>query len=159
MTINFDALPKDRPEGTGFKLPDEGFHKATITKPVVKTSAAGNDYLELQLKLATGGIVFDRIMNSDKPALQYKIARFITACKLPLVGELTLADLGKVVENKEIVVDVEHRESEYKGKVTTRAEVALFKNDIYYPIEQYASLIGGAEPQPDVETTTTPGTY
>ena len=83
MGINFDALPKEKPEG--FALPEEGFHKATIVKTTVKTSANGNDYLEVQLKLDGGSTVFDRIMESDAPALQYKIARFITACKLPLV--------------------------------------------------------------------------
>jgi len=155
MSINFDALPKERPEG--FALPSAGFHKATITKPTVKTSSAGNEYLEIQLKLESGGIVFDRIMNSDKPALQYKIARLITACKLPLTGELTLADLGKVIENKQIVVDVEHKDSEYNGKTITRAEVALFANDIYYPIEQYASLVGSSTTTED--SPTTPGSY
>lgn len=156
MAINFDALPKDKPEGMGFPLPEAGFHKAEIVKTQIKTSSAGNEYLELQLKLDKGGMVFDRIMDSDKPALQYKIARFITACKLPLVGELTLEDLGKVVNNKRLVVDIELKENEYQGKTTTKAEVALFANDIYYPIEQYSSLVGE---EPTQEDPTTTGSY
>lgn len=152
--INFDALPKEKPEG--FDLPPEGFHKATVTKPVVKTSAAGNDYLEIQLKLATGGIVWDRIILSDAPALQYKIARYVKACKLPLTGEISLADLGRVTENKEIVVNLKHETKEWNGKETTRAEVDIFSNDIYYMPEEYASLVGQV---PDESTTSGIGTY
>ena len=156
MTINFDALPKERPENE-YPLAPEGFHKATINKTTVKTSAKGNDYLEVQLKLDSGETVFDIIMNSDKPALQYKIARFITACKIPLVGELSLADLGRVVLNKQVVVDIEHKTSTYQGKERTRAEVAMFKNDIYYQPEEYSALIGEAVTESPAGTTT--GSY
>lgn len=156
MSINFDRLPKEKPEGMGeFTLPAEGFHKATIHKTEMKVSKAGNDYLSLQLKLSNGSIIFDIIMDSDKPALMYKLSRLIQACHLPLTGELTLEDLGKVILNKEIVVDVVHNESEYNGKTTTRAEVEMFANDIYYPIEEYSTLIGEA----DSDEQPTTGTY
>lgn len=159
MAINFDALPKEKPAGD-FPVPEEGFHKATVTKPAVKVSGAGNEYLEIQLKLARGGIVRDRIMVSDKPVLQYKISRFVQACKLPLTGELTLKDLGKVTEGKELVVDLVVKENTWKGVTKMQAEVEIFKNDIYYPIEEYASLVGEL-PEPDVDegVSTTPGTY
>lgn len=158
MAINFDALPKDKPEGLGFAIPAEGFHLCTITKPTIKVSGAGNEYLEILLKTADGKSFFDRIMTSDAPALQYKLSRFITACKLPLVGEITFKDLGKVVEGKQIVADVKHVENEWKDKVTTKAEVDIFSNDIFYAPEEYNSLMGGAPtPQPEIDST--PGTY
>ena len=156
MAITFDALPKEKPEG--FSLVPEGFQVLTITKPLVKTSKAGNEYLEIQLRHDSGAILFDRIMLSDAPSIQYKLSRFVTACKLPLVGEITFQDLSKVVEGKQIVADVQHKENEYNDKVTTQAEVDIFSNDIYYPVEDYATLVPGAAPVSN-DTTPTTGTY
>lgn len=162
MTINFDALPKERPEGSGaFDIPPEGYQLVTISRPTIKTSAAGNEYLEVLLKTAEGGSFFDRIMSSDAPAIQYKLARFIAACKLPLVGEITFKDLAKVVDGKQIVVDVKHVEKEWKGKTTTQAEADIFTNDIYYTPEEYSTLVPDA-PTPTAgtdNTNVTPGTY
>lgn len=158
MTINFDALPKTKPEGQGgYSLPDEGFQLLTISRPVVKVSGAGNEYLEILLKDSTGGSFFDRIMNTDSPAIQYKLARFITACKLPLVGEITFKDLAKVVDGKQVVADVKHTENEWKGKVTTQAEVDIFSNDVYYTPEEYSSLVGESDEPTGIDTT--PGSY
>lgn len=160
MSINFDALPKDKPEGFG--LPPQGFTLVTVTKPTVKTSGTGNEYLEIQLKTPTGQVVYDRIMVSDAPAIQYKLARFVAACKLPLVGEITFSDLGKVVDGKQIVADIVHKENEWQGKVTTKAEVDIFAHDVYYPMEEYATLVPDA-PALDLakesESPTTPGSY
>lgn len=156
MSINFDKLPTEKPEG--FALPPEGFTKVTITKPVIKTSKAGNKYLDIQLKTPTGQIIWDKIMDSDTPALQYKLARFITACKLPLVGEITLEDLGRVVNGKEVVADIVHKENTWKDKTTTKAEVEIFANDVYYPIEDYATLVpDSGQEAPPIDMT--PGTY
>ena len=140
--INFDNIPKEKP--AGFSLPTPGFHKATIVKETLKTSNNGNQYLELQLKLDSGSMVFDKIMDSDAPALQWKLGRLVMACKLPLAGELTLSDLGKVIHNKRLVIDVKHTENEWNGKTTTKAEVEIFANDIFYPIEEYEMLVGDA---------------
>lgn len=141
--INFDSIPKEKP--AGFKVPEPGFHKVTIAKVTEEVSKAGNDYLQLQLKTEDGAIVFDNIVDSTAPALQWKLGRLVTACKLPLSGELTLSDLGKVILNKEIVADIKVIEDDYKKDGSMKAEVDIFTNDIFYPIEEYADLVG-AEP-------------
>ena len=150
--INFDNIPKDKP--AGYSLPEEGFHKATIAKAEIKISNNGNKYIQTQLKTDDGAIVFDNILDSDAPALQWKIGRLVTACKLPLVGELSLEDLAKVILNKRIVIDVKHVENEWQGKVTTKAEVDIFSNDIFYPIEEYDALVGTTTPDAPPETDT-----
>ena len=146
MAIHFDALPKEKPEDMGGGLPREGFHKVKITKAETTISKAVNKYLKLFLKTADGPVVFDNIFDSDAPALQYKLGRLVIACKLPLTGELSLEDLSKVLMNKELVADIKHIENEYQGKVTTKAEVDIFSNDIFYPIEDYASLVADTVP-------------
>jgi hypothetical protein len=151
MAINFDKLPTERPESIG--LPEPGFHKATISKATATVSKSGNEYLAVQLKLDTGQMVFDNVMNLDSPIHQYKLSRFVQACGMPLAGELTFTDLGKLALNKEVVVDIKITTDTYNGKERDKAEVNMFDNDIYYPISAYASLVG-EEPQPDNDTTT-----
>lgn len=158
MGIKFDNLPQNKPEEMqAGNLPSEGFHKVTIKKAEVKTSKAGNEYINLQLKTEEGPMVFDVIMDSDKPALQYKLGRLIRACKFPLQGELTLEDLAGLLEGKQIVADIHHIEDTYNNETKTKAEVDIFKNDIFYTIEEFAGLTGASEPEdtnPD-----SPGVY
>lgn len=153
MAINFDGLPKEKP--AGFKVPEPGFHKVTIAKVEEKVSKSGNDYLQLQLKLDDGSVVFDNIMDSTAPALQWKLGRLVSACKLPLSGELTLTDLGKVILNKEIVADIKVIEDDYKGDGSMKAEVDIFTNDIFYPIEDYQDLVGNTAPDTEPSSTDT----
>ena len=135
MAINFDALPKEKPANTGgFELPEPGIHKAVIESTAVKPGNAG-PYLEVVLKLEQGSKVWDRIIPSDKPAMQYKLSRFLRACRIPLTGEMELADLGRVVTGKTVYVDIKHQENTYQGNTTMRAEVEIFKGDVYYTPE------------------------
>lgn len=161
MAIHMDKLPTQKPEGQGnYALPEPGLHKATVKAFQMKSSKAnpGTEYLEIQLKLESGPVVFDKLFESDAPALQYKLGRYISACKLPLVGELTLADLGRVTVGKELGVDIVIKDNEWNGKVTQKAEVEIFAGDIYYTLEEYAAIkgtAGGAAPA----TTTPSGSY
>lgn len=150
MAINFDKIPTDKP--TGFELPAEGYHKATITKAEITTSAKGNEYMQVTLKLDSGQLVWDNIMDTNAPAIQYKLGRFIQACGIPLVGELSFQDLASLVVDKEVVVDIKVKMDEYTDKQGNKvekekAEVDMFENDIYYPISAYASLVG-EQPEP-----------
>lgn len=132
MAINFDALPKEKPANTGgFELPAPGLHKCTIDSTSVKPGSNGN-YLEVVLKLESGAKIWDRIVPSDKPAVQYKIGRFLRACRIPLIGEMELTDLGTVIVGKTFYVDIMHKPNVYNGVETTRAEVDIFTGDIYY---------------------------
>lgn len=157
MAINFDNLPTEKPENE-FSLPEEGFHIATIESTEMKTSQAGNQYLEMKLKLDDGSVVYDKIMESDKPALLYKIQRFIQALRMPLTGTIELSDLGTVIKGKKLVADIIHKTSTYKEKEYTKAEVDIFGNDIYYHVDEYAALTGNDAPTVE-DSETTNGSY
>lgn len=140
--INFDALPQGKPVGS---LLDTGFYKATITKAEMKARPkGGSDYLALTYDCinAAGkkGKIWDNFFDIDKELPRYKIARLITALAIPLTGNFELKDLCKVVTNKQLVVDVGVDEKAERP----RNQVEVFKNEIYYPISEWAALAGGA---------------
>lgn len=160
MAIHMDQLPKDKPEGMGgnFPVPESGLHGAVIQETEMKVSTAGNEYIKVTLKLDMGALMWDNVMESDKPALQYKLGRLISACKLPLVGELTLTDLARVIKGKRIGVDVKVTEDTYKGVTKPKAEVDIFAGDIFYTPEELDTMKGVAgETAP--ATTTPSGSY
>ena len=160
MAINFDGLPKEKPEGMGTSsVPEPGFHKVKITKAEVTKSKAGNKYIKMFLKTEEGPMVFDNIFDSDAPALQYKLARLITACKLPLTGELTLEDLAKVLVNRDIVADIKIVENTWNGETKPKAEVDLFSNDIFYPADEYSKLVDITDISGENTGTTEPTEY
>lgn len=153
MAINFDSLPISKPVGS---LLPSGFAKATITKAEMKAPKnPGKDYLNLTLDCVcangTKGKLWDILVDSDKSLAQYKLMRFITALKLNLVGDFELKDLCKIIVGKQLVVDIGIDE---KGD-RPRNVVEVFKNDIYYPINDWAALTGTgqAEPQPEISAT------
>lgn len=138
MAINFSALPTDNP----YSAPEPGFYKGKIVKTEMKQpkDVSKKQYLAVTYDLTdkngkSAGKLFDNIFDSDTPALQYKLGRLALACKLPMTGVLELKDLGKIIVNKEVVLELEH---DKEG----RAQVALFKNEVFYPIEKFAELVG-----------------
>jgi hypothetical protein len=133
MAINFDRLPQERPEGGGnYPLLEPGIHEVTIEEASMKTAASGSQYLEIVLKLKKGGKVWDKIMDSDKPALQYKLSRFLRACRIPPVGEMELPDLATLVKGRTFFTDIINKENTWNGKTTTRPEVDLFTGGVFY---------------------------
>ena len=161
MAINFDALPQENP----FALVPVGVYKALIVEASMKTGkdATKPPYLNLRYKLtdANGkdcGTLYDIISESDSSVVQYKIGRFIKACKIPCVGSMELSDLAKIVVNKTIVVDVGHDTKSNPVK----AQVDLFTREAYYPEEQFEEINAlvnppaeGADFEPDAPATPT----
>lgn len=145
MAINFDQLPTENP----FSAPAPGIYKAKIIEAVMaknKSDASKPPYLSLKYQLikadgTSGGSIYDSLSESDSSVVQYKIARFLQACKIPLVGAMELSDIGKLALNKEIVVDVTQNYKEQKEKgATPRGQVDVFAHEAYYPIEQFAEI-------------------
>ena len=103
--VNFSALPKDKPAGGNAT---EGRHLATIfdAKMVDSKSTPGTKYLNVSFKLAKGGFVNENYFDSDKPFLQYKLSRLLTACGISLDGTGTLDDVRKVIKGRDVVIDV-----------------------------------------------------
>lgn len=103
--INFDALPKDKPNNNTVT---EGRYTATVfsAKMVPSKKTPGEEYLNVSFKIDNGGFVNENYFDSDRPFLQYKLGQLLKACKVTLAGEGSLKDVSKVVVNKKVIIDV-----------------------------------------------------
>lgn len=133
--INFDTLPNDKPLSNA----KPGTYFAKIEKAEMKApkDPTKNAYLSITFALTTkdgksAGKLFDILTESDHALVQYKLKRFILALELPLTGAFELADLTKVVQGKELIVDI----TEDKKSEQPRMVVDVFKDRIYYPLSE-----------------------
>lgn len=137
--MNFSTLPTSKFNGAnGNFTPVAGVYKGKITKTEMKTSKTGNEYLSVTISLTDKdgkkrGACFEMFMDSDKSFIQYKLRRFVEACKIPCEGEMTLKDLGLLVANCELTIWTQL--DEWNGK--TRQVANLRDAEGYYPIEQF----------------------
>ena len=143
MPINFDGLPQDNP----FALPENGLYKGHIATAEMKTpkpkmvngeSVVGKDYLNLKIELFNEnnekkGVIFDILSESDSSVVQYKIGKFAHATGLPTSGSMELKDIAKLVNGKDVGVDVI---IDKKGD-QPRAVVDVFSGGVYYTIPEY----------------------
>lgn len=136
MAINFNNLPKDKPAGSGFAVVPDGQYIATVkTATMKKSTTSDNMYLELQLQCVSedgkhSAIVFDKLFDSDKGLLQYKLGQFLRGIQVNLQGEFTLADLAKVIIGKRLIVVLKTEEN---PGYSARNAVNVFDNEIYLP--------------------------
>ena len=148
MAINFNSLPMDKPNA----LPENGTYYATIESAEMKQ---GKDptkppYLNIAyaLKDKNGkacGKIFDILSESDKELVQYKLARFLIALDLAKLGVFELADIVKIIKNKQLIVDVKQEEA--KDGYPAKAVVDVFAGNIYYPLSDAASIFDTAAPK------------
>jgi hypothetical protein len=156
MGINFAELPKDNP----FSIPAPGLYIAKITKAVSQQpkDTSKPEYLALTYALTDengkpAGNLFDNFFESDSDVPKYKLGRFLTAAGIPLTGVMEFKDLAKILPNRTLVVDVKNVPDDYKGNGAMKAEVDLFAREAYYPVSEFASLVGKEpEPTPDEPT-------
>lgn len=144
--INFNSLPTDKPNS----LPETGSYYAKIESAEMKQ---GKDptkppYLNIALALTdkygkSCGKIFDILAESDKELIQYKIARFVLALDLARLGSFELADLVKIIKNKQLIVDVKQEEA--KDGYPAKAVVDVFSGSIYYPLSDAATIFGANE--------------
>lgn len=140
MAINFNKLPQDNP----FALPTPGVYRAKIVEAEIKSpknDPTKPDYLNLKYTLfdrsnKNCGSIYDILSESDSSVVQYKIARFVRACGIPLVGAMELKDLAKLVKNKEIALDV----TIDKKSDSPRAQVDLFSREGYYMASEFDEI-------------------
>ena len=104
MALNFDKLPTDKPGQSNIT---DGQYEAVIfdAKMVQSKSTPGTEYLNVSFK-TSDGFVNENYFDSDKPFLQYKLGRLLSACKVQLSGEGSLKDVAKVVKGKQVIIDV-----------------------------------------------------
>lgn len=147
MAINFAALPTDSPN----QLVAPGLYYAKVTDAVMTKpkDVTKPDYLLLTLALTdangkSAGTLQDGMYDSDKAAIQYKLGRFVRACKIQIPGVMELKDLAKLVINKEVVVDVQH--SKATEQYAAKAQVNLFEHEAYYLKEEFATALAACFP-------------
>lgn len=145
--INFNSLPTDKP----VSLPENGSYYATIEAAEMKQ---GKDvtkppYLNITLALKDKdgracGKVFDILSESDKELVQYKVARFLIALDLAKLGAFELADLVKIIKNKQLIVDI--KQEEPRDGYPAKAVVDVFSGSIYYPLSDATVVFGTPAP-------------
>jgi len=127
MAINFDALPKDKPNGNSTVT--EGRHLAQVFKAEMTTSKEGNKYLRVTFKTKDGGFVNENYFDSDKPFLQYKLGRLLKATKVVLEGTGTLEDIAKVIRDKKVTIDVVVNDRGYGGLDYSDNKEGIYSRD------------------------------
>jgi len=145
MAINFNSLPSNRPTN----LPATGTYYAVIESAEMRQGADPTKppYLSLCLALKDKdgkavGKIYDILSESDKELVQYKLARFLMALDLAKLGTFELADLAKLIKNKQLIVDVKQEDAQ--NGYPAKAVVDVFKNMIYYPMSEAQTIFGTA---------------
>ena len=148
MAINFNSLPTNKP----VNLPETGTYYATIDIAEMKQGqdTTKPQYLNICLGLKdkmgkSCGKIYDILSESDKELVQYKLARFLTALNLTNLGTFELADLVKIIKNKQLIVDVKQEEA--KDGYAAKSVVDVFKNGIYYPMSEASAIFGTVAPE------------
>ena len=143
MAINFDSLPINKPTN----LPEPGPYYATIDEAEMRKphDITKPSYLNLTLALKDSagrncGKMYDILSESDKELVQYKLARFLTALNLMNLGTFELADLVKIIKNKQLIVDVKIEEA--KDGRPAKPVVDVFSGSIYYPMSVASEIFG-----------------
>lgn len=141
--MNFDRLPNDKP--TGFVVP-EGSYKGIIADAQMRQPKDANKPMYLNFKLdlydyktnEKVGTIFDGLYESEASLLLYKLKRFMLATDIKLT-EFELSDLAKLINGKELIVDVKTEKQEGRAD---RSVVDVTKNQIYYPLSEAAAVFG-----------------
>ena len=143
--INFDTLPTKSEYSVEADVYLAHIEKAEMRKPKDTTKP---EYLSLQYRLTRhngkkAGVMFDAQYDSEKSLMQYKLGRFLKACKIPLKGQMELKDIATLVLNKDIVVDTSVDESGNQP----RLQADLFGREIYYTPEEFDEIYNLAHPE------------
>lgn len=150
MAISFSQTPLTNP----YTIAKPGYYRFTITgaemrqgKDMAKPPYLNMTYALVDAKGNKAGNVFDRVFDSDKPAVLFKMNRLNLALGLGLNTAVELKDLAKIVINRRGVVEiVNNHDNRYPDDPSRmQAEVAMFGSDIFWPEAEYASLIGVTE--------------
>jgi len=142
--VNFDALPKDKPNNQ--TEISEGQYCATIfdAKMMVgKTSQ--REYLNVSFKLDDGGFVNENYFDSDKPFLLYKLGRLLNACGVTINGEGSLKDIAKVVKGKKVIIDVAVNDKGYGSLDYSGDKEGIYPVDTKAPAKTKEEVVADPE--------------
>ena len=144
MAINFNSLPTEKPT-MGTVIP-KGHYVAKIKKAEMKTpkDETRPDYFSAECDITDPvsgtamGKFWINLYESEAPLVKYQISRFITALHLPIQGEFELKDLTKMVNGKELEVDIAPEERK-DGKPAQKSVVDI-NNECFYPVGASAAM-------------------
>ena len=138
MTINFNSLPTEKPT-MGTVIP-KGHYHAKIRKAEMKSpkKAGRPDYFSAECDITDPvsgtamGKFWINLFESEAPLVRYQLSRFITALRLPIQGEFDLKDLTKMVNGKELEIDIQPEERD-DNKPPQRSILDI-SNECFYPV-------------------------
>lgn len=141
--FNFDELPDSA--GDKYPTPVPDVYKAKVLKSTMKSPTTKNedgtpkkDYLmceyELVNRAGTKFKMWDKFFDSEAQPIQFKMGRLNAAAKLNLTGDVTLPDIGRILNGREFVVDAKLQDG------STYLEADIFNDDIYWPIEEFEEV-------------------
>lgn len=145
MAINFNSLPTEKPS-IGSVIP-KGHYLATIKKAEMRTpkDETKPDYFSAECDITditsgqSMGKFWINLFDSQAQLVQWQIQRFITALRLPIQGEFDLSDLTKMVNGKELEVDIMPEERN-DNKEPQRSVVDI-SADCFYPVSTAATAV------------------
>ena len=158
--INFNTLP-DENTGSNSIIP-KGKYLAKIVKSEMKTPKQDNgpkpDYFSAECDItdpASGtamGKFWINLYESSANLCQWQLKKFIEALRLPIEGEFELKDLTKMVNGKELLVDIK---IDQDNRGNDRSVVDINAGDCFYPIVDTGAIAdvftppetGGSAPQ------------
>lgn len=104
MSIQFDKLPKDKPNQNATINP--GRYLVKVTKAEMVERKEASDYLRVTFTTKDKETFTENFFEDPKPFLLYKISRLLLATNVQLEGEGTLKDIAKLIVGKKAIVDV-----------------------------------------------------
>lgn len=161
--ISMNSLPTEKPS-MGAVIP-KGQYIAKIKKAEMKQPRDETKPMyftaECDITDPISGISMGKfwinLFESEAPLTRYQLSRFIQALALPITGEFELKDLTKMVNGKELKVDICPEDT--KGKGEPQRSVVDITAECFYPVqsptlqaaeEVFAEATTSAEPSPTV---------
>lgn len=141
-TIDFKNLP-DTPPATG---PAPGQYYFQVNHAVVRVAKTSDKpYLNVRYKLwnkdkQPAGFIFDRFFTTSAPAPLFKLSRFIRAIGIDPEEINDFEDLALVCVNREGIVDLHHKVSNYSGAPET--QVQIFNSQIFWKLDEAREVFG-----------------
>ena len=127
MSIQFDKLPKSKPNQNATINPGRYLVKITKAEMVDRTGASS--YLRVTFTTKDKETFSENFFDDNKPFLLYKISRLLLATEVVLEGEGTLKDIGKLIINKKVIVDVDVNDKGYANLDFNDKKEGIYKLD------------------------------
>ncbi len=127
MSIQFDKLPKEKPNQNATINP--GRYIAKITKTEMVDREGASSYLRVTFTTKDKETFSENFFEDNKPFLLYKISRLLLATEVVLEGEGSLRDIGKLVVNKKVIVDVAVNDKGYANLDFNDKKEGIYKLD------------------------------